>query len=95
MDQVLARLERAGMQGDCAPKLNPKTSAEDWIKKAAASGHIAPQPKLANEKPKGESFSVYASALALPCAAVRLLHCDGLSGQAPGYRTSRAAPVAR
>ena len=54
-DEVLGRLERANVQGECGPKLNPKTSEEDWIKKAAASGTIAPQPKLANEKPKGET----------------------------------------
>jgi glycerol transport system substrate-binding protein len=54
-DEVLGRLERANVQGECGPKLNPKTSAEDWIKKAAAAGTVAPQPKLANEKPKGET----------------------------------------
>ncbi|WP_230530473.1 ABC transporter substrate-binding protein [Microvirga roseola] len=54
-DDVLARLERAGVQGECGPKLNPKTSAEEWFKKAAAEGHIAPQRKLDNEKPKGET----------------------------------------
>ena len=54
-DDVLTRLERANVQGECGPKMNPKTSAEDWIKKAAAAGTIAPQPKLANEKPKGET----------------------------------------
>jgi glycerol transport system substrate-binding protein len=54
-DEVLGRLERANVQGECGPKLNPKTSAEDWIKKAAAAGTVAPQPKLADEKPKGET----------------------------------------
>lgn len=54
-DEVLGRLERANVQGECGPKLNPKTSEADWIKKAAAAGTIAPQPKLANEKPKGET----------------------------------------
>jgi glycerol transport system substrate-binding protein len=54
-DEVLTRLERANVQGECGPKMNPKTSAEEWIKKAAASGAVAPQPKLANEKPKGET----------------------------------------
>jgi glycerol transport system substrate-binding protein len=47
------RLEKSGVQGDCGPKLNPKSSAEEWFKKAAASGTLAPQPKLANEKPQG------------------------------------------
>jgi glycerol transport system substrate-binding protein len=54
-DSVMERLERSGVQGACGPKLNPKTSAEEWSKKAEASGNIAPQRKLANEKPKGET----------------------------------------
>ncbi|MBB3017976.1 glycerol transport system substrate-binding protein [Microvirga lupini] len=54
-DDVLGRLERANVQGECGPKLNPKTSAEEWFKKAEAAGTIAPQRKLANEKPKGET----------------------------------------
>ncbi|MCK6443242.1 ABC transporter substrate-binding protein [Elstera cyanobacteriorum] len=54
-DSVLERLERANVQGECGPKLNPKTSAEDWFKKAEAAGTIAPQRKLQNEKPKGET----------------------------------------
>jgi glycerol transport system substrate-binding protein len=36
--------------------MNPKTSAEEWFKKAEAAGTIAPQRKLANEKPKGETI---------------------------------------
>jgi glycerol transport system substrate-binding protein len=55
-DDVMARLERANVQGACGPKLNPKTSAEDWFKKAEAAGTTAPQRKLANEKPKGETI---------------------------------------
>ncbi|MBL0403226.1 carbohydrate ABC transporter substrate-binding protein [Microvirga aerilata] len=54
-DDVLTRLERANVQGECGPKMNPKTSAEEWFKKAEAAGTIAPQRKLANEKPKGET----------------------------------------
>ncbi len=54
-DEVLGRLERANVQGECGPKLNPKTSAEEWFKKAEASGNVAPQRKLENEKPKGET----------------------------------------
>jgi glycerol transport system substrate-binding protein len=54
-DDVLGRLERANVQGECGPKLNPKTSAEEWYKKSEAAGNIAPQRKLANEKPKGET----------------------------------------
>ena len=55
-DAVLERLEKSGVQGDCGPKMNPKTSAEEWFKKAEAAGTIAPQRKLANEKPKGETI---------------------------------------
>ena len=54
-DSVLERLERANVQGDCGPKLNPKTTAEHWYEQAKKDGNIAPQRKLANEKPKGET----------------------------------------
>jgi glycerol transport system substrate-binding protein len=49
MDDVLGRLERAGMQ-NCPPKLNPVKDAKTWLD---APG--APHAKLANEKPKGET----------------------------------------
>jgi len=49
-DKVLARLERANVQGECAPKLNPEKGAEYWFAQPGA-----PKPKLANEKPKGET----------------------------------------
>jgi glycerol transport system substrate-binding protein len=55
-DNVMERLEKSKVQGECGPKLHPKTSAEDWYKKAAADGTIAPQRKLDNEKPKGETI---------------------------------------
>ena len=51
MDQVMARLERAGM-ARCAPKLNKKESNEKWL-----SDKGAPWKKLANEKPKGETIA--------------------------------------
>jgi glycerol transport system substrate-binding protein len=51
-DQVMARLERAGIGGDCAPKLNKEESAESWFAKSEG-GTKAPKPKLANEKPQG------------------------------------------
>jgi glycerol transport system substrate-binding protein len=51
MDEVLARLERAGMK-NCAPKLNAETGANEWLTKEGA-----PKPKLANEKPKGETVA--------------------------------------
>jgi glycerol transport system substrate-binding protein len=58
-DAILMRLERSKAQekSGCAPKLNPETTAEEWYKKgeATADGWAAPQRKLANEKPKGET----------------------------------------
>lgn len=51
MDQVMARLERAGM-ARCAPKLNPKGDPAKWL-----SDTGAPWKKLANEKPKGETIA--------------------------------------
>jgi glycerol transport system substrate-binding protein len=49
-DRMLQRLERAKVQKTCGPKLNPATSAADWLKRPGS-----PKPKLANEKPKGET----------------------------------------
>lgn len=49
MDDVLGRLERAGMT-NCPPKLNPVKDAKYWFDQPGA-----PKPKLANEKPKGET----------------------------------------
>jgi glycerol transport system substrate-binding protein len=51
MDQVMARLERAGME-KCAPKLNPKVDPSKYL-----SDKGAPWKKLANEKPKGETIA--------------------------------------
>jgi glycerol transport system substrate-binding protein len=51
MDEVLARLERAGMK-NCPPKLNPEIDPNEWLTKEGA-----PKPKLANEKPKGETVA--------------------------------------
>ena len=50
MDQVMARLERAGM-ARCAPKLNPKGDPNKWL-----STEHAPWKKLDNEKVKGETI---------------------------------------
>jgi glycerol transport system substrate-binding protein len=49
-DKVLERLEKSGVQKECGPKMNPKKSAQEWFD---APG--APYPKLANEKPQGET----------------------------------------
>lgn len=46
-DKVLARLERAGIQGDKGPKLNPEKDKEYWLSQPGS-----PKAKLANEKPK-------------------------------------------
>jgi glycerol transport system substrate-binding protein len=51
MDQVMGRLERAGM-AKCPPKLNAKGDPAKWL---SAKG--APWKKLANEKPKGETIA--------------------------------------
>lgn len=51
MDDVMARLERAGM-AHCAPKLNPVSDPSKWL-----SDKAAPWSKLANEKPKGETVA--------------------------------------
>src|ERR1700684_3049411 len=55
-DSVMERLEKSGVQGACGPKLNKKETAEYWFAKSAKDGNIAPQRKLANEKPKGETI---------------------------------------
>ena len=55
-DSVLERLEKSGVQKECGPKLNKKETAEFWFAKSAKDGNIAPQRKLANEKPKGETI---------------------------------------
>jgi len=49
MDEVMGRLERAGMK-NCPPKLNPPKDAKYWFDQPGA-----PKGKLANEKPKGET----------------------------------------
>ena len=51
MDDVMSRLERAGM-ANCPPKLNPKGDPNKYL-----SDKGAPWKKLANEKPKGETIS--------------------------------------
>ena len=46
-EEVLSRLERAGIQGDLGPKLNDQREADYWLGQPGA-----PKPELANEKPK-------------------------------------------
>ena len=45
-DKVMARLERAGVQGELGPKLNEPRDPEDWLSQPGS-----PKAKLANEKP--------------------------------------------
>jgi glycerol transport system substrate-binding protein len=54
MDKVMARIERSGAQGDCGPKLNPEVDPKEWYAKSN-NGEFEPKPKLANEKPQGET----------------------------------------
>ncbi|QCI67799.1 ABC transporter substrate-binding protein [Phreatobacter stygius] len=55
MDDVMIRLERSGVQGACGPRINPKTTADEWYRRAETAGTVAPQRKLANEKPQGQT----------------------------------------
>src|SRR5271169_6083242 len=52
-DDILGRLEKSGVQGKLGPKLNEEKTAEYWYAKAEKDGNLAPQRKLANEKPQG------------------------------------------
>lgn len=45
-ERLLRRLERAGVQGEFGPKLNPEQGADYWLAQAGA-----PKAKIANEKP--------------------------------------------
>ena len=45
-DKVLARLERAGVQGELGPKLNEPRDPEYWFNQPGS-----PKANLANEKP--------------------------------------------
>ena len=51
-DRVMERLERASVQEICGPKLNPKRDSKYWFDQPGS-----PKPKLANEKPQGETIS--------------------------------------
>ena len=46
------RLERSGVLGECGPKLNEPRDPQYWFDQPGA-----PKPKLANEKPKGETIA--------------------------------------
>ena len=50
-ERLLKRLQRAGVLGDCGPKLNEKRSRDYWLSQPGA-----PKPKLANEKPAPQTI---------------------------------------
>ena len=54
-DAIMARIQRSGVQGDRGPIMNKPQTAEYWYKQAVKDGNLAPQRKLANEKPPGET----------------------------------------
>jgi glycerol transport system substrate-binding protein len=57
-DRIMERLERADVMQVCGPRMNEKTSAEEWFAKAESTeGMLAPQRKLENEKPQGETVT--------------------------------------
>lgn len=49
-ERVMARLERAGVQGDKGPLLNEEHDMEYWVEQAKVNGTLAPQAKKENEK---------------------------------------------
>lgn len=49
-DKVMQRLERAGVQDNCGPKLNEPRDESYWLNQPGA-----PKAKLANEKPQGKT----------------------------------------
>jgi len=51
MDRVMERIERAGVQKECGPKLNPKKDESYWLNQPGS-----PKAKV-NEKPKGETVN--------------------------------------
>jgi glycerol transport system substrate-binding protein len=55
-DAIMERLERSGVQGKLGPKLNKPETAEYWYAQSEKDGNLAPQRKLANEKPQGETI---------------------------------------
>ncbi len=54
-DAIMARLERSKVQGELGPLMNKPQSADYWYDQAKKDGNLAPQRKLANEKPQGQT----------------------------------------
>ncbi|MGI4799695.1 MAG: ABC transporter substrate-binding protein [Janthinobacterium lividum] len=55
-DAIMSRIQRSGVQGKLGPVVNDEKTAEYWYAQAEKDGNLAPQRKLANEKPKGETI---------------------------------------
>jgi len=55
-DAIMTRLQRSGVQGKLGPVMNDEKTAEYWYAQAEKDGNLAPQRKLANEKPQGETI---------------------------------------
>ena len=55
-DAIMTRLQRSGVQGELGPVMNPVESADHWYDQAKKDGHLAPQRKLADEKPPGRTI---------------------------------------
>ena len=51
-DKVLERLATHGVQGECGPKLNEAVKPDYWLNQPGS-----PKPKLANEKPPGQTVA--------------------------------------
>lgn len=49
-ERVMERLQRANVQGECGPMLNDEEDPQVWLARPGA-----PKPKLAQEKPPGET----------------------------------------
>ncbi len=54
-DAIMERIQRSGVQGDLGPVMNEPKTAEYWYAQAEKDGNLAPQRKLANEKPPGQT----------------------------------------
>jgi glycerol transport system substrate-binding protein len=52
-DAIMTRIQRSGVQGKLGPVMNKPRDVEYWYQKAEKDGNLAPQRKLANEKPQG------------------------------------------
>jgi glycerol transport system substrate-binding protein len=51
---IMARLEKSGAQGKLGPKMNEEKEPEYWYAMAEKDGTLAPQRRLAREKPRAK-----------------------------------------